>query len=291
MSISRKLTRAALWVSAPCVRGVVVAAGPAAAADAPTPTPASAPAPAARPKTLFNSGDPTLKLTPPLRGSRPAPAGSAPPNPDPHNFEGVWWLEGYEYMLGPEGGVPPPLKPEYIKVLERRIRAKNKGTPEADASTQCFPHGMPRLMESPYPIEIVQTPGRVTFLHEVAHNVRRIYLDSPHPANLRHTFLGDSRGHWEGDTLVVDTIGMNDRTFIDDEGSSHSTQEHTIERFRKIEGGAKLEMLMTVEDAVTLEHPYSYRRVYDWRPDVRPQEYVCEENNRNAPEAGITVAK
>jgi hypothetical protein len=268
-----------------------VAAGPAAAADAPTPTPASAPAPAARPKTLFNSGDPTLKLTPPLRGSRPAPAGSAPPNPDPHNFEGVWWLEGYEYMLGPEGGVPPPLKPEYIKVLERRIRAKNKGTPEADASTQCFPHGMPRLMESPYPIEIVQTPGRVTFLHEVAHNVRRIYLDSPHPANLRHTFLGDSRGHWEGDTLVVDTIGMNDRTFIDDEGSSHSTQEHTIERFRKIEGGAKLEMLMTVEDAVTLEHPYSYRRVYDWRPDVRPQEYVCEENNRNAPEAGITVAK
>jgi hypothetical protein len=244
-----------------------------------------------RPKTLFNSGDPTLKLTPPLRGSRPAPPGSAPPNPDPRNFEGVWWLEGYEYMLGPEGGIPPPLKPEYIKVLERRIRAKNKGTPEADASTQCFPHGMPRLMESPYPIEIVQTPGRVTFLHEVAHNVRRIYLDSPHPANLRHTFLGDSRGHWEGDTLVVDTIGMNDRTFIDDEGSSHSTREHTIERFRKIEGGAKLEMIMTVEDPVTLEHPYSYRRVYDWRPDVRPQEYVCEENNRNAPEGGVTVAK
>jgi hypothetical protein len=125
-------------------------------------------------RTLNNSGDPMLALTPSLRGAGPAPAGSAPPNSEPRNFEGVWWLQGYEYMLGPEPGVAPPLKPEYMRILERRIRAKNRGTPEADASTQCLPHGMPRLMESPYPIEIVQTPGRLTFLHEVAHNVRRI---------------------------------------------------------------------------------------------------------------------
>lgn len=292
MSIVSKRRHTALWAG---LALAVTAAAPAGAADNANPPATPAPAAAAnhppRPTTLFNSGDPTLKLTPALRGARAAPTGSAPPNPDPKSFEGVWWLEGYEYMLGPEPGVPPPLKPEYVKVLERRIRAKNKGTPEADASTQCFPHGMPRLMESPYPIEIVQTPGRITFLHEVAHNVRRIYLDSKHPEPLRHTFLGDSRGHWEGDTLVVDTTGLNDRTFIDDEGSSHSTQEHLIERFRKIEGGAKLELIMTVEDPVTLEHPYSYRRVYDWRPDIRPQEYVCEENNRNAPEEGVTVAK
>ncbi len=243
------------------------------------------------PKTLNNSGDPTLALTPPLRGAVTAPPGSAPPNPDPHNFEGVWWLQGYEYMLGPEPGVAPPLKPEYMGILERRIRAKNRGTPEADASTQCLPHGMPRLMESPYPIEIVQTPGRLTFLHEVAHNVRRIWLSREHPAHPVPTFLGDSVGKWDGDTLVVDTIGLNDRTFIDDEGSSHSTSEHTVERYRKIDGGAKLELIMTVEDPVTLEHPYSYRRVYAWRPDVRPQEYVCEENNRNAPVDGVTVAK
>ena len=257
------------------------AGGPATAADPPPP----------RPKTLYNSGDPTLALTPPLGGARKAAPGSTPPNTDPHNFEGVWWLQGYEYMLGPEPGVPPPMKPEYMKVLERRIRAKNAGKPEADASTQCFPHGMPRLMESPYPIEIVQTEGRVTFLHEVAHNVRRIYLNRQHPKTLQPTFLGDSVGHWEGDTLVVDTIGLNDRSFIDDEGSSHSTQEHLIERYRKINDGESLELIMTVEDPVTLEHPYSYRRVYHWRPDVRPQEYVCEENNRNAPINGVTVAK
>jgi hypothetical protein len=243
------------------------------------------------PTTLHNSGDPTLALTPGLKGATRAPKGAAPGNPDPHNLEGVWWLQGYQYLLGPEPGIPPPLKPDYMRILEQRIRAKNRGTPEADASTQCLPHGMPRIMESPYPIEIVQTPGRITFLHEVAHNLRRIWLNRDHPKHVTPTFLGDSVGHWEGDTLVVDTIGLNDRTFIDDEGSSHSTQEHVVERFRKIDDGATLELIMTVEDPVTLEHPYSYRRLYRWRPDVRPQEYVCEENNRNAPVNGVTVAK
>ncbi len=244
-----------------------------------------------RPTTLFNSGDPTLALTPPLGGARQAPPGSAPPNPDPHNLEGVWWLQGYEYLLGPAPGVPPPLKPKYMKLLEERIRAKNRGTPEADTETQCLSHGMPRLMESPYPIEIVQTPGRITFLHEVAHEVRRIYMDRGHPTHVKLSFLGDSVGHWEGDTLVVDTIGLDDRPFLDDEGSQHSTRLHIIEQYKKINGGADLDLVITVKDPVTMEHQYSYHRVYAWRPDVRPQEYICEENNRNAPVNGITVAK
>jgi hypothetical protein len=253
-----------------------------------TPTPAQT---ATRNKTLDNSGDPTLALTGPLRGSTAAKPGSAPPNPDPRNLEGVWWLKGYEYLLGPAPGVEPPLKPEYMEILKRRIRAKNAGKPETDTSTKCFPHGMPRLMESPYPIEIVQTPGRVTFLHEVAHEVRRIYLDQKHPANWPITYLGQSVGHWDGDTLVVDTTGINASSFIDDEGSSHSDKEHIIERYRKIDGGKQIELVMTVEDPVTLEHPYSYTRYFQWRPDIRPQEYVCEENNRNAPVNGVTVAQ
>ena len=90
---------------------------------------------------------------------------------------------------------------------------------------------------------------------------------------------------------MVETTRINDRTFIDDEGSAKSTSLKTTERFRKINGGAGLEMIMTIDDPVTLEHPYSYRRVYQWRPDVRPMEYVCEENNRNAPVDGVTVAQ
>jgi hypothetical protein len=150
---------------------------------------------------------------------------------------------------------------------------------------------MPRLMESPYPIRIVQTPGQVTLLHEVAHNVRKFHLDQEHPKNLKPTYLGHSVGHWEGDTLVVDTIGLNDKTFIDDEGSSHSAQIHVVERIRKVSGGNELEDILTVTDPVTLTEPYSFRRIYKWRPDVKPAEYICEENNRNAPVNGVTVAK
>ena len=247
--------------------------------------------PTRKPKTLFDDPDPTLALTPGNTRPRPAPPGSAAPNPDPKNFEGVWWLQGYQYLLGPEVGVPAPLKPQYIELLKKRIREKNAGAPETDTSTACYPHGMPRLMESPYPIEIVQTPGRVTILHEVAHEVRRFYLDQQQPANLKTTFLGHSVAHWEGDTLVVDTRGIDARSFIDDEGSSHSDQEHIVERFHKIDGGRQLQVDTTVEDPVTLEHPYSYTRYFQWRPDVRPAEYVCEENNRNAPVNGVTVAK
>lgn len=243
-----------------------------------------------RPTTLDNSGDPTLTLTRPLAGSRAAPDRGTS-SPDPKNFEGVWWLKGYEYLIGPAPGIEPPLKPQYMDILKRRIRAKNAGKPETDTSTQCYPHGMPRLMESPYPIEIVQTPGRVTLLHEVAHEIRRFYLDQEHPKNLKITYLGHSVAHWEGDTLVVDTVGINASSFIDDEGSSHSDKEHIIERFHKIDGGRQLEVDTTVEDPVTLEHPYSYQRFFQWRPDVRPQEYVCEENNRNAPVNGVTVAQ
>ena len=243
-------------------------------------------------KRLNDSDDPLLALTGPIvRVSGDAAAGSAPPSADPRDFEGVWWISRYEYLLGPGSGVTPPLKPEYLRILERRIRAKNRGTPEADASTDCRPHGMPRLMESPYPIRFIQTPGQVTLLHEVAHNVRRIHLDTEHPKNLKTSYLGHSVGHWEGDTLVVDTRGLNDKTFVDDEGTSHSEQLQVVERMRKINGGKELEVVITVTDPVTLTEPYSYTRTYKWRPDVRPAEYVCEENNRNAPQNGVTVAK
>ena len=267
----REFAAAAVVVLASC-------AGPAWAAQQPPPN-------------LNGSTDPTLQLTASRVAENWAPEGSAPPNPDPHDLNGVWWLGGYQYMLGPELYVMPPLKPQYVKLLEERIRKKNAGRPETDAATQCFPHGMPRIMESPYPIEIVQTDGQITFLHEVAHNLRRIYMNRPPPADWPLSFLGYSNGRWEGDTLVVETTRINDRSFIDDEGSAKSTSLKTTERFRKVDGGRRIEMTMTIDDPVTLEHPYSYKRYYYWRPDVRPMEYVCEENNRNAPVDGVTVAK
>ena len=141
-----------------------------------------------------------------------------------------------------------------------------------------------------YSEEWIFTPGQVTMTGAIGF-VRRIHTDGRKHHAGPGTIEADSIGHWEGDTLVVDTIGMNTRTFIDDEGSTHSNKQHVVERFRKIDGGSKLEVTNTIEDPDTLEHPYSYKTVYYWRPDMRTQEYVCEENNRNTVINGITTAK
>lgn len=215
-----------------------------------------------------------------------------PPSPDPRNIEGVWWTRGYDRRYRTLDGQLPPFTPAGKAEWDRHIQAEKDGRPIADAPTRCLPHGVPRLMASPYPIQIIQTPGLVTFVHEVAHNVRLIYLDDKHPEDLDPTYLGHSIGHWEGDTLVVDTVGLNDKTQIDEEGIVHSDKLHVVERFRKINGGTQLEDLITIEDPETFTAPWTTRRVYEWRPDVRIMEYICEENNRNEPdETGATVAK
>jgi hypothetical protein len=147
------------------------------------------------------------------------------------------------------------------------------------------------VMNSPYPIQIIQTTGETVIVHEVAHNIRHIYMDQPHPPALAPTFMGDSVGHWDGDTLVIDTLGFNDRTWIDEIGVIHGKQMHVIERIRKIEGGHALENLVRIEDPEFFTEPWFARITYAWRPDLRIAEYVCEENNRNMPVSGHTVAR
>ena len=226
-------------------------------------------------------------------GQAAVPVGKPrPPSADPRDIAGVWWTKGYDRTYRTLDGQLPPFTPAGRAEWDRHIQAEKDGRPIADAPTQCLPHGIPRLMASPYPIQILQTPGQITFLHEVAHNVRVIYMDEPHPQGLEPTYLGHSVGRWEGDTLVVDTIALNDKTQIDEEGITHSDRLHVVERFRKINGGMALEDLITMEDPVTFTRPWTARRVYDWRPEVRILEYVCEENNRNVVDAqGAVLAK
>jgi hypothetical protein len=225
-------------------------------------------------------------------GGAGAAAPLKPPPADPRDIGGVWWTKGYDRTFRTLDGQLPPFTPAGRAEWDRHVQAEKEGRPIADAPTRCLPHGVPRLMASPYPIQILQTPGQVTFLHEVAHNVRIIRMDETHPETLEPTYLGHSVGRWEGDTLVVDTRGFNDLTQIDEEGVTHSDRLHVVERFRKIDGGKVLEDLITIEDPVTFTRPWTTRRTYDWRPDVRIMEYVCEENNRNEPNAhGVTTAK
>jgi hypothetical protein len=223
---------------------------------------------------------------------------------DPRDFSGVWWTRGYDRTFRPVTDPPQP-PAQSVKLLpmtpleaaswQHHIDMERKGTPLADAPTQCFPHGIPRLMASPYPVEFVYAPGLIVILHEVAHNVRFIHMDGrPPPADTPRTFLGYSVGHWEANTLVVVTDHFNDRTQIDEEALSHGLKLKVTERITKFTnryGGAELRNLITIEDPEHFTQPWTAERTYPWRGDIHIAEYSCEENNRNAPVNGISVAK
>lgn len=223
---------------------------------------------------------------------------------DPRDFSGVWWTRGYDRTYRPITAHPMspdesakllPLTPLEAKSRAYHLLMEQRGTPVADAPTRCFPHGVPRIMASPYPIQFVYTPGLITILHEVAHNVRFIHMGGkPAPANTPRTFMGYSVGHWDGNTLVVTTDHFNDRTQIDEESLSHGLKLKVTERFTRFTnkyGGAELRDLITIEDPDHYTRPWTAERTYPWRGDVRIEEYSCEENNRNEPVNGITVAK
>ncbi|MEI9890617.1 MAG: hypothetical protein WDN45_08480 [Caulobacteraceae bacterium] len=227
-------------------------------------------------------------------------AGAAPAAPlyrpaassaDPRDLSGVWWLRKYNRIIPTVDGTPPPFTEKGKLEWAKRILAEANGVPMADASSHCWPHGTPRVMNSPYPLQIFQTPQEVIIAHEVAHNTRFIHMQREHPAQIKTSFMGDSVGHWEGDTLVIDTLGVDDRTWIDEQGIIHSNKLHTVERIKKIENGMAIEDVVTVEDPVYFTKPWKFRDTYAWRPDTRLTEYSCEENNRNAPQNGVTVAR
>jgi hypothetical protein len=223
---------------------------------------------------------------------------------DPRDFSGVWWTRGYDRTFRPitdprlspaEAARLLPMTPNEAASRQHHLDMEKLGTPVADAPTQCFPHGVPRLIASPYPIQFVYSPGMITILHEVAHNVRYIHMDGkPAPADTPRTFLGYSAGHWEGNTLVVFTDHFNDRTQIDEESLSHGLKLTVTERITKFTnkyGGVELRNLITIEDPDHYTQPWTAERLFPWRGDIRLTEYSCEENNRNAPVNGVTVAK
>jgi hypothetical protein len=210
---------------------------------------------------------------------------------DQRDLSGVWFIRDYNRRFRTPINTLPPLTPFGKVEFDKRVKAETDGAPMADASTHCWPHGIPRVMNSPYPIQIIQSPGKISIVHEVGHNIRQIRMDVPMPEKVPTSFLGYSVGHWEGNTLVIETKGTDTRTWIDEEGIIHSDQLYTIERIRKVENGENLENEVTMIDPVFFTRPWVKKINYAWRPDLRISEYICEENNRNAPQNGVTVAK
>ena len=145
-----------------------------------------------------------------------------------------------------------------------------------DTDVKCYMPGVPRITYMPYPFLIVQTPKYITFIYEYIHIVRTVYMDgSKHPEGI-DWWMGDSRGHWEGDTLVVDVIDFNDQTTFDKAGNFHSDALHVVERYRLIDKD-HLNYEVTIEDPKVFTRPWKmsmpiYRRL---EKNIRPLEYDC----------------
>ena len=182
---------------------------------------------------------------------------------------------------GPPPIPEPPLKPEHLEKW-RAEQKKNQeltrqGLPPMNTGAACMPEGMPAMMQAMFPMEILETPGQVTIIQEAFTQVRRIHLDeklvSPEDAEPR--FAGHSVGRWEGDTLVVETVGVKPSARF--RNVPHSANVRITERIRLIADNI-IENRVTVEDPEYLTKPWTWTWMYHrWR-GYKLQEYVCEDN-------------
>lgn len=232
--------------------------------------------------TTFLLATTALGVWPLAAGSNPAHAASATPD-----ISGVYWTTIYSARIEPMTGGSPPYKPEAMVEYKKNMADLTAGKFDDKARSYCLPDGVPRALESPYPFEIVQTPnrGEIYLLYEINHMVRRVDMQKPLPPESELEVLpfyaGHSAGHWDGDTLVIDTAGFNDTTFLDNSGAPHSDQLRTTERIRKLDGGKTLEDVVTIHDPVVFTKDWTVRFLYQARPDIRIMDYNCGEKHRD----------
>ena len=127
-------------------------------------------------------------------------------------------------------------------------------------------------------MQIVQVPGQVIMLFEYDHFIREIFTDGrQHPKDFDTSYMGHSVGHWEGDTLVADTVSFNDKSLIDRVGHPHSDALHVVERIRRVDQNS-LEIGLTVEDPKAFTKPWSTKLIFESKPDWKVMEQICEDN-------------
>jgi hypothetical protein len=152
-----------------------------------------------------------------------------------------------------------------------------EGLPPANNYSACIPDGMPAMMQAMFPMEVLETPGQVTFIQEAYNQVRRVHLDEEPmaPEDAEPRFAGHSVGRWEGDTLVVETVGVKD--YVTFRNVPHSASMRIVERIRLLNADY-MENRVTVTDPEYLTGPWTWRWLYKRWPGYKLQEYVCEDN-------------
>jgi hypothetical protein len=206
-------------------------------------------------------------------------AGAAP------DISGTYWATQYFAKLPIVGGGDLPLTPDGKKAQDMNVAGLKDGSITDAARKFCVPDGMPRVMASPYPFEIIQAPpGQITMVHELNHQIRVIAMDKPMQTYEQLVafpfYNGHSTGHFEGDTLVVQTNGFNEKTFLDASGAPHTDMLVTTERIRKT-GANQLEDVITIHDPMYYTKDFQVRFTYAQRNDIRLEDYVCGEPHRD----------
>ncbi len=212
---------------------------------------------------------------PPLSG--PGPVMSAKDHPYVPNGRGVQPT----YRVADLSN--PILRPWAVESMRKANDEVLAGRIPFITRERCWPAGVPgfTVYTRVQALYFYQTPTKVTLVSELNQQPRHIYLNVPHSERPKPSWYGESVGHYEGDELVVDTIGLNDKTFVDNYRTPHTDQIHVVERFKMIEGGKTLQAVITVDDPGAFNMPWSaiqrWRRVSD-RPLT---EMICAENNLN----------
>lgn len=204
------------------------------------------------------------------------------------DFTGVWQIQDdavrtFDSTVKRSDDQVPPYNATWMAEWKKMRDRARAGMKVWDPSRYCLPPGMPRTMVAFYPLEILETPGRLTLLTEFFNETRRIWMDGrSHPAgdDLEPTFSGHSIGHWEGDTLVIDTVGLRYETVLDLTRLQHSDQMHIIERVRLVHPD-ELAWEITLEDPVVFERPWTgTRHLFRAPPGTEVREFVCSDGNQ-----------
>jgi hypothetical protein len=191
----------------------------------------------------------------------------------PRDISGTWMGLRIGGVTKPGDIVMTPWAQEKFDAFTKLGDERYKMDPRRD----CFPLGMPRDMYEPVPIEILVLPDQIVILIENDHIARHIFLDvSEHPKDLNLTWMGHSIGHWEGDTLVVDTVALRGETFLDGAGHPHTDSMHLVEHIKRVDPDT-LDDTVTVDDPKAYVHPWTIQKTYKAKPGWHVMEYVCED--------------
>ena len=172
------------------------------------------------------------------------------------------------------------LKPWVVERMKKDNAEVLAGKYAFTPHSYCMPAGVPGFhLYGFQPLYFVQGPKEVLMIYSNDQQVRHVYLDVPHSANPKPSWYGESVGHYEGDTLVVDTIGLNDKTFVDSFRTPHTEKLHVVERFKLVDGGKVLQVNIVFEDPDAFNAVWSVMQRYD-RVQRPMEEEACAENNQ-----------